>query len=119
MRIKGGYRSTHADEVIISDDGVIKPVVATRAGVSQIKYLDPYQVNEAETMAWAGGIDVRPITEKSTMFGDVNMAVTDIKLYFIGLSGWTREKGHRVYHESCQFSENYIKITTDNPNGEY
>ncbi len=122
MRIKGGYRSTHADEVIISDDGVIKPVVATRAGVSQIKYLDPYQVNEAETMAWAGGIDVRPITEKSTMFGDVNMAVTDIKTgSFIGLSGVDfGEKGAIGFTAKVASvsSENYIKITTDNPNGE-
>lgn len=119
MGISGGYRSTHVDEVTITEDGVIKPVIATRNGVEQLKFLDPYQTNEAETMAWAGNIAVKSTTEESVNFGEVNMVVTDMSTgSFIGLSGVDfGQAGPRQFTAkvSSVHSGNVIKITTGRP----
>ncbi len=121
MGIGGGYRSTHVDEVTITEDGVIKPVTATRSGVKQLKHLDPYQINEAETMAWAGNIAVKLINEESVNFGEVNTAVTDMKSgSFVGLSGVDFGDGSRQFTARVASVEdgNVIKITTGRPENE-
>ncbi|MEJ6951767.1 glycoside hydrolase family 43 protein [Natronospora cellulosivora (SeqCode)] len=87
MDYTGGYRSTHIDKVTIAEDGTIKPIVATRRGVEQVKSLNPYQVNEAETMAWSSGISVKETNEPSENF-PLNMVVTDMNDgSYIGVSG--------------------------------
>ena len=43
-------------------DGRIPPVQMTRRGVGQIEYLDPFVLNEAETIAVQGGVYTRPAT---------------------------------------------------------
>ena len=44
-------RSVCMDEVTFNNDYSIKPVIATNVGVAQIGSVNPYQHNEAETMA--------------------------------------------------------------------
>lgn len=56
--IKGGYRSTNVDEVIMASDGIIEDIKATRSGVEQIEWLNPYQKLMATTMSANGGIGV-------------------------------------------------------------
>lgn len=91
MGIKGGYRSVHVDRLTITEDGVIRPVTPTRQGVAQLKHLNPYQTNEAETIAWAGGISATPTSEPSASFGPVNMVVeksaTGDLAGFVGVAG--------------------------------
>lgn len=55
MGIKGGYRSTHINEVDIKN-GVINPIMADKVGAQQIKPLDPYKQTEAVTMSNNAGI---------------------------------------------------------------
>ena len=51
-----GYRSVHIDKLEFNEDGTIKPVTGTRAGVSQVESFDPYRTFEAETLAWQLGL---------------------------------------------------------------
>lgn len=80
MGISGGYRSTSIDEVTICD-GIIKPIKATREGVSQIKALDPYKVQSAATMADMAGVQT--------------IADTDGKMLVTGMENgsWIRVNG--------------------------
>ncbi|HHY83969.1 MAG TPA: family 43 glycosylhydrolase [Verrucomicrobia bacterium] len=68
----GGFkRSVCVDELTFNPDGSVKEVIATRQGVSPVATLDPYQRVEAETIAWAHGVEIR-------RFGQRDVAVTDI-----------------------------------------
>ena len=88
MGISGGYRSTHVEEMSITADGAIQRVSGSFAGVKQIKAFNPYQKNEAETMAWNAGITTKPTKKRSTIYGEVNMVVTDMTTgSFTGLAG--------------------------------
>lgn len=122
MGITGGYRSTHVDKVTITEDGVILPVTGTRKGVGQVRYLDPYQINEAETMAWAGNITVEATPERSAVFGEVNTVITGMSDgSFIGLSGVDfGAVGARWFTAKVASDQGVsaIKITTGNPENE-
>ncbi len=122
MGIDGGYRSTHVDKLTITEDGVILSTTGTRKGVDQIKFLDPYQITEAETMAWAGNITVTPTSERSAVFGEANTVVTDMATgSFIGLSGVDfGSSGATQFTAKVASTEdiNAIKITTGSPENE-
>lgn len=51
-----GYRCTHIDPVTVNLDGSISPIEATRTGVKQVKYFNPYEKVAAGTMATMAGI---------------------------------------------------------------
>lgn len=44
-------RSVSVDALYFNEDGTIKEVIATKEGPKQIKHVNPFQKNEAETMA--------------------------------------------------------------------
>jgi arabinoxylan arabinofuranohydrolase len=125
MGIRGGYRSTHVDELTIAENGTIVQVIPTRKGVAQLKYLNPYQVNEAETMAWAGGITTAPTNELSETFGLVNMAVEKLDSEdvggFVGVSGVDfGDTSPRTFTAkvSSAHAGNAIKVTVGAPANE-
>ena len=54
------HRSSFIDKVTVNAaSGTFSPVTMTRKGVDQAGYLDPYTVNEAETIGIMGGIYTR------------------------------------------------------------
>lgn len=118
MGIRGGYRSTHVDEMIITEDGSIKRVIPTRQGVEQIKYLNPYQPHEAETMAWSGGISISKTDEQSETYGPINMVVSPMTTgSFIGAAGVDfGEDGPMTFTAKVASvtDGNVIKIVLDN-----
>lgn len=57
MGIKGGYRSTHIDELSYQD-GKFGSVTGTKTGVSQIGTLDPFKTVQAETFSHQGGVTI-------------------------------------------------------------
>ncbi|MBH1940929.1 family 43 glycosylhydrolase [Mobilitalea sibirica] len=122
MGITGGYRSPHVDEAIITQEGVIEPVKASKAGVPQIKSFDPYQLNEAETFAWSAGVSTVKIDEISENYGEVNQAVSDISTGdWFGLSNV--DFGNTAPHAftakvSSELAGNVIQISLDSPEGE-
>ena len=48
-------RSLCIDYLYHNEDGSIKEVIPTKDGLKQLKYINPFQWNEAETMAWSHG----------------------------------------------------------------
>jgi len=60
----GNHRSTFIDEVTVNSDALrtLAPVTMTRKGVDPVGTLDPYVVNEAETIGIMGGIYTRADT---------------------------------------------------------
>lgn len=77
-----GYRSVHIDKLEFNDDGTIKPVQGTRAGVEQVDAFDPYRTFEAETLAWQLGLATAETDEASVEFpehnGSGNMVLSSI-----------------------------------------
>ncbi len=60
----GGFRSLCVNEASVDEDTVtIEKVTATREGVSQIKNLDPFLPNQAETLAACAGTSYAPTDE--------------------------------------------------------
>lgn len=75
-----GYRSTHIQELAFNEDGTIQQVVGDYAGIDQVKNLAPYDVIEAETIAWQQGLTTKKIEGASTQFGanTPNLVLDDI-----------------------------------------
>ncbi|UYO97485.1 family 43 glycosylhydrolase [Microbacterium sp. M28] len=67
-----GYRSVHIDKLEFNEDGTIKPIQGTRAGVEQVEAFDPYRTFEAETLAWQLGITTAPTEAASVEFAEHN-----------------------------------------------
>ena len=53
-----GYRSTHIDKITMNADGTMQQVKGTKAGVNQIKALDPTTSVRAATFSHQGGIEI-------------------------------------------------------------
>lgn len=79
MCARGGYRSTNIDEITITDDGKISMVNATRKGVSPITTLNPFETQQAETIACQGGIETVPADATSKYYGSGNQALNIVK----------------------------------------
>ena len=60
-----GYRSTFIDRLSLDENGLPALSEGTMAGVAQLKNLDPYQAQEAETLATLAGVSV-PETEDAS-----------------------------------------------------
>lgn len=122
MGIKGGYRCTHVDEVIIREDGSIENINASKSGVKQLKNLDPYRMTEAETFAWMGGVITGKASLPSKTFGVVNQVVTGlttgdwIALSDVDFGG--QAPTTFTAKVSSEFTGNLIQITVDTADGE-
>jgi arabinoxylan arabinofuranohydrolase len=68
----GGFnRSVAVDEFKFNADGTIPRIEPTIAGVKPLKHLNPYQITQAETIAWEEGIE-------TTVTPGIGVYVTDI-----------------------------------------
>ncbi len=74
QRAREYMRSVCIDRLYHNEDGTIRTVHITQDGLEQLKYINPYQRNEAETMAKGHGIDT-DFKEK----GSNNRIVTSIQ----------------------------------------
>ncbi|WP_081954032.1 carbohydrate binding domain-containing protein [Paenibacillus sp. FSL R5-0345] len=72
-----GYRSTHLNKVDFYDNGFIKPIKGDMEGVEQTANLNPYQRNEAETIAWQAGIVTEKSLQPGSMVDSINLNITD------------------------------------------
>lgn len=70
MGITGNYRSPQADRLFLEEDGSLRSVIGTMAGLSQIRPLDPMQEVSATTLANQGGIAVRMKDGKTWVHGE-------------------------------------------------
>lgn len=117
-----GYRTTNVEEVEVLADGTIKPIIGTRTGVKQVKNLNPFILNEAETFAWMGGITTTATKEESAIYGVNNLVVNVMKTgNWIGLSNVDFDSiGANSFTAklSSNTSGNLIKICLDSQDGE-
>jgi arabinoxylan arabinofuranohydrolase len=74
-------RSVAIDRVTHNADGTIRQTPITKDGLTQLKNVNPYVTNEAETMAQEAGINTEPCAEGGR----------DVTL--IGNGDWTRVRG--------------------------
>jgi len=78
----GGFtRSVAVEQFSYGADGSIPQLSMTTAGPPQIEPLDPYVTQQAETMAWASGLETEPASE-----GGMNVG-------WIENGDWLRVKG--------------------------
>lgn len=61
--IRAYQRSLCLDRLYYNADGTIQPVTITTNGLTQLKYVNPYITNEAETMAQESGISTEECSE--------------------------------------------------------
>ncbi|WP_437320139.1 glycoside hydrolase family 43 protein [Sorangium sp. So ce385] len=60
----GGYhRSVAVERFTYNDDGTIPTITMTEAGPPGVGALDPYVMTEAETIAWASGVETEACSE--------------------------------------------------------
>ncbi|MBO0921959.1 family 43 glycosylhydrolase [Cellulomonas sp. zg-ZUI222] len=78
----GGFtRSVAVEQFTYGADGSIPQMSMTATGPPQIEPLDPYVTQQAETIAWAGGLETEPASE-----GGMNVG-------WIENGDWLRVKG--------------------------
>ncbi|HWT76820.1 MAG TPA: glycoside hydrolase family 43 protein [Mobilitalea sp.] len=118
--VKGGYRSTNVNEVTINSDGSIKSVQADKAGVEQLKTLNPYESVAAATMSNNGGISV--VEENRKSFKDPQVvSVSEIENGdWIQVSGVDFGAGavSLTLRFSCEGDGGAIKVCRDSLDGE-
>lgn len=69
----GGFtRSVCVDELKFNEDGSIVQMDMTEAGVAPVAALDPYVRNEAETIAWTGGVETEPSSQGGMDVHDID-----------------------------------------------
>jgi len=66
------YRSVSVDEVSYNGDGTMKKAIVTSEGPAQIKYVDPLDTIQAETMNWQSGIETAKCSEGGIMVTDIS-----------------------------------------------
>jgi arabinoxylan arabinofuranohydrolase len=120
LGVKGGYRSTNANEIIVNSDGSLEPVKADKKGVAQIKYLNPYEEIPAATMSNNAGIKAIEKDKKSS--GDPQI----ISVGDIDSGDWIKVSGvdfgsngaKNLIMKFASESSGAVKVCLDNPNGE-
>lgn len=70
----GFHRSVCVDELTFNRDGSVVPLDMTENGPAPVAELDPYQRVEAETIAWASGVETEPAGDKP---GNMVIAAVD------------------------------------------
>ena len=113
MGVKGGYRSMCVDE--LSFDGttlVISLTGATKKGVEQIKYVDPYVINQAATIFTSADMGFHKSNSNDSM---VLKALED--------GGWSYVKGVDFHKKALRLTANVkgtgkIEIRLDDVNNE-
>lgn len=78
MGIDGGYRSTNVDKLILNENNEPSTSRGTRAGVDQLKSLNPYEEVKAVTISNAVGIKTNQFGDEAKEYGSGDMIVGGI-----------------------------------------
>ena len=78
MGINAGYRSTNVDKLVINDSNEPAASIGTRAGVDQLKALNPYEEVKAVTLSNAAGIKTKQFGDEAKEYGSGDMIVGGI-----------------------------------------
>ncbi len=115
MGILHNYRSTNIDEVQINN-GRIEPIIGTRKGVRQVKYLNPYQEISASTIGVMASIQ----TVEGSGVGNMVVKITEsgsfLGVYGVDFSSHCPERVILSIRDVKKAGT--IKICIDQPDGE-
>ncbi|WP_242952129.1 glycoside hydrolase family 43 protein [Butyrivibrio sp. YAB3001] len=78
MGIDGGYRSTNVDKLLLDENNAPTASKGTRAGVEQLKSVDPYTEIKAVTMSNAAEITTKQYGESAEKSGSGDMILAGI-----------------------------------------
>ncbi|BCJ94025.1 hypothetical protein acsn021_15940 [Anaerocolumna cellulosilytica] len=118
--VKGGYRSTHVNEVKMGEDGSIKPIQADKNGVSQLKHMNPYETVLAATRSDQGGKRLKETLKYSQETKQIlpdEIETGD----WIKVSGLNfGETGAKTFtlRVICKKAEGAVRVTKDSLQGE-
>ncbi|WP_245947926.1 glycoside hydrolase family 43 protein [Paenibacillus sambharensis] len=120
MGVPKGYRSTHLNEVHFAGDGSINEIIADMQGVTPVKLLDPFIMNDAVTMAWSAGVNVEPLAADGKDHKPAKLAVSGIHN-----GDWTAAAQANFGSGASSFSAwvaseaagSTIELRLDNPSG--
>jgi len=83
----GGYtRSVAVEKFTYNADGTIPTITMTTAGPPQVGTLNPFVRQEAETIAWANGVETEPSSEGGMNVGFIENG-DNIKVKGVGFGG--------------------------------
>lgn len=111
----GGYnRSMCVEEMYFNEDGTIKPITATRKGVKALCTMNPYIIQQAETMNAGYGVSVVGDESKGVYVTDINagdsIRVANLDFGENGASSFT-------FRYAAEKSGGYIILRRDNAKG--
>ena len=104
MGILKGYRSTGIDNLVIDEKGQPSASVATREGVKQRRYVDPYVETKAVTMSNAAGVATRQYGEEAVKYGSGDMILTAVRS-----GSWVQISGADFGTEPARLVEVMVK----------
>ncbi len=78
MGIDGGYRSTNIDELVFDEEGKPTASKGTKAGVAQVKALDPFAETKAVTMSSSAGVSTKQYGDVAKEYGSGDMILCGI-----------------------------------------
>lgn len=108
-------RSICVDKLYYNPNGSIKEVQFTKNGLQQLKYINPYQWNEAETMSWAvGGLNTKAFNGGRY----VNQIKNGSWILIKGVDFGTKDV---TQFEACVASGNiggFLEVRLNSPTGE-
>ena len=120
-KIKGGYRSTNADEVTVNVDGSIQPITGSRAGVKQTEDLNPYEKHLATTMSDNAGIKVVE-ADKKTYKDPIIVSLGELEdgdwIKLSGVDFGTEGPASFTVRYSSKGGQGAIKLVSDSLDGE-
>lgn len=79
QNIRHGYRSTNVNEFEMGEDGTIGSIKMTKAGVAQLKNVNPYVENVAASGAIFAGLNAAAADAESKKAGSGKMVLSEIE----------------------------------------
>ncbi|WP_292184701.1 glycoside hydrolase family 43 protein [Butyrivibrio sp.] len=114
LDMDGGYRSTNVDKLLLNDKNEPSKSTGTRAGVAQLKALDPYTEVKAVTLSNAAGINTKQYGETAKKCGSGDMILTGITD-----GAWTSVAGVDFGTTGAKEIEFTVDVKETNTNGDF
>ncbi len=114
LGMDGGYRSTNVDKLMLNENNEPSKSVGTKAGVAQLKPLDPYTEVKAVTLSNAAGINTKQYGDVAKECGSGDMILTGISS-----GAWTSVSGADFGTEGAHEIAFTVNVKETDPDSEY
>lgn len=114
LGLDGGYRSTNVDKLVLNENREPSKSTGTRAGVAQLKLVDPYTEIKAVTLSNSAGVTTKQYGETAKKCGSGDMILSDIKS-----GAWTSVSGVDFGTTGASEIEFTVNVKETNVNSDY